>query len=117
LKIAQVNSYYYPFMIGGAEWYVRNISRELSKAGNDVTVFTASEWGKQKAAADEVFEGVKIRRLPLKLDLTYRYIPTIMRNSTALTPSARRRRGASAQPSRSSTSIQPSLGRGTRGSP
>jgi glycosyltransferase involved in cell wall biosynthesis len=72
LKIAQVNSYYYPFMIGGAEWYVRNISRELSKAGNDVTVFTASEWGKQKAAADEVFEGVKIRRLPLKLDLTYR---------------------------------------------
>jgi len=72
LKIAQVNSYYHPFMIGGAEWYVRNISRELSRAGNDVTVFTANAWGKQKAAADEVFEGVRIHRLPLKLDLTYR---------------------------------------------
>ncbi|HME19455.1 MAG TPA: glycosyltransferase, partial [Nitrososphaerales archaeon] len=72
MKIAQVNSYYYPFMIGGAEWYVRNISRELSKAGNDVTVFTARSWGKQKAVPDEVFEGVKIRRFPMKLDLTYR---------------------------------------------
>lgn len=72
MKIAQVNSYYYPFMIGGAEWYVRNISRELSKAGNDVTVFTANTHGGEKAAADEVFEGVRIRRFPLKLDLTYR---------------------------------------------
>jgi len=72
LKIAQVNSYYYPFMIGGAEWYVRNISRELSKAGNNVTVFTASTHGDEKAATEEVFEGVTVRRFPLRLDLTYR---------------------------------------------
>jgi len=72
LKIAQVNSYYYPFMIGGAEWYIRNISRELSRAGHDVTVFTARTYAKQEAVPDESFEGVKIRRLPLKLDLSYR---------------------------------------------
>ena len=72
MKIAQVNSYYYPFMIGGAEWYVRNVSRELSKAGNDVTVFTARKSGGEKAPAEEVFEGVRIRRFPLRLDLTYR---------------------------------------------
>lgn len=59
-------------MIGGAEWYVYNISRELVKAGNDVTVFTADHYGKRNAAPVEVVEGIRIRRIPLKLDWSYR---------------------------------------------
>ena len=39
MKIAQVNVYFYPVMVGGAEWYVRNVSRELVKRGHEVHVF------------------------------------------------------------------------------
>jgi len=72
LKIAQVNSYFHPFMIGGAEWYVYNISRELVKSGHEVTVFTADRYGDRSAPAEETIEGIHVRRIPLKLDLSYR---------------------------------------------
>ena len=72
MKIAQVNSYFYPFMIGGAEWYVYNISKELIKRGDEVTVFTADRYGNESAPRDEVVEGIRVRRFPLKLDLSYR---------------------------------------------
>jgi glycosyltransferase involved in cell wall biosynthesis len=72
LKIAQVNSYFHPFMIGGAEWYIYNISRELVKSGHEVTVFTADHYGKESAPAEEIVEGIRVRRIPLRLDLSYR---------------------------------------------
>ena len=72
MKIAQVNSYFYPFMIGGAEWYVYNISKELIKRGDEVTVFTADRYGDESAPRDEIVEGIRVRRFPLKLDLSYR---------------------------------------------
>jgi len=72
LKVAQVNSYFHPFMIGGAEWYIYNISRELIRAGHEVTVFTADHYrGETLRAKDEV-DGIHVRRIPLKLDLSYR---------------------------------------------
>jgi glycosyltransferase involved in cell wall biosynthesis len=72
LRIAQVNSYFYPFMIGGAEWYVYNISRELVKAGNKVTVFTSGNYHGKKAPAEDEVDGIKIRRIPLRIDWSYR---------------------------------------------
>ena len=72
MKIAQVNSYFHPFMIGGAEWYIYNISRELVKEGHDVTVFTADRYGGESAPHDETVDGIRVRRFPLRLDLTYR---------------------------------------------
>jgi glycosyltransferase involved in cell wall biosynthesis len=72
MKIAQVNVFFYPFMVGGAEWYVYNISRELTNMGHEVHVFTADSYNGTKAAHDEVVEGITVHRLPLKIDLTYR---------------------------------------------
>jgi len=72
LKIAQVNSYFHPFMIGGAEWYVYNMSKELVKSGHEVTVFTADRYGHKSAPAEEVVDGINVRRIPLRLDWSYR---------------------------------------------
>jgi glycosyltransferase involved in cell wall biosynthesis len=59
-------------MIGGAEWYVHNISRELVRAGIEVTVFTANRYGEKEAPPEGTIDGVKVRRFPLRLDLSYR---------------------------------------------
>ena len=72
MRIAQVNSYFYPFMIGGAEWYVYNMSKELVKAGHEVTVFTADHYGGRRAPADENVDGIRVRRIRLKVDWSYR---------------------------------------------
>jgi glycosyltransferase involved in cell wall biosynthesis len=72
LKIAQVNVYFNPFMVGGAEWYVFNLSRQLVKMGHEVDVFTADTCNGKKAPASESIEGINVHRVPLKLDLTYR---------------------------------------------
>jgi glycosyltransferase involved in cell wall biosynthesis len=72
MRIAQVNVYFNPFMVGGAEWYVYNLSRELVKMGNEVDVFTVNIYNGKKAPASESIEGINVHRLPLKLDWTYR---------------------------------------------
>jgi len=73
MKIAQVNVYFYPIMVGGAEWYVRNISRELVKRGHEVHVFTADRYqGEKIGPSEDIKEGIFVHRVPLWLDLTYR---------------------------------------------
>ena len=72
MKVAQVNVYFKPFMLGGAEWYVYNVSRELVRRGHEVHVFTADTCNGEKAPAEETIDGISVHRLPLKLDLTYR---------------------------------------------
>lgn len=59
-------------MLGGAEWYVYNISRELVKNGHDVHVFTAATYNGSTAAPRESIDGISVHRLPLKLDWSYR---------------------------------------------
>lgn len=59
-------------MLGGAEWYVYNISTELVKMGHEVHVFTADRCNGTKAPASEVIDGINVHRLPLKIDWTYR---------------------------------------------
>jgi glycosyltransferase involved in cell wall biosynthesis len=72
LRIAQVNVYFNPFMVGGAEWYVHNLSRELVKMGHEVDVFTADTYNGKKAPASDSIDGINVHRMPLKLDWTYR---------------------------------------------
>ena len=55
MKIAQVNVYFQPFMVGGAEWYVYNMSRELVRRGHEVHVYTA-----------ETYEGHRVQRFLYK---------------------------------------------------
>ena len=59
-------------MIGGAEWYIYNISKELIKAGHEVTVFTADSYGGETLPREGDVDGIRVRRLPLKVDLSYR---------------------------------------------
>lgn len=59
-------------MIGGAEWYVYNMSRELVRAGHEVTVFTADHYGVETLPSEDVIEGIRVRRIPLRVDLSYR---------------------------------------------
>jgi glycosyltransferase involved in cell wall biosynthesis len=59
-------------MVGGAEWYVYNISTELVKMGHEVHVFTADRCNGSKAPSSEVINGINVHRLPLKIDWTYR---------------------------------------------
>ena len=72
MRIAQVNSYFHPFMIGGAEWYIYNMSKELIRAGHEVTVFTADRYGDEVLPPEDVVEGIRVRRIPLMVDLSYR---------------------------------------------
>ncbi len=59
-------------MVGGAEWYVYNISRALIKLGHEVDVITADYCSNKDMEVPTEVEGVNIHRLPLKLNLSYR---------------------------------------------
>ncbi len=72
MRVAQVNVYFQPFMVGGAEWYVYNMSRELVKRGHEIHVFTAASYNGVTAPSSEVMEGITVHRIPLKLDWSYR---------------------------------------------
>ena len=73
VRIAQVNVYFYPFTVGGVEWYVHNISRQLVKLGHEVDVFTTDGHnGSNGEGLPEEIDGIRINRLPLNFDLTYR---------------------------------------------
>jgi len=73
LRVAQVNVYFYPQMVGGAEWYVYNVSRKLVERGHEVHVFTVDKYkGKRIGPQEDEIAGVKVHRVPLWLDLTYR---------------------------------------------
>lgn len=72
MKIAQVNVYFQPFMVGGAEWYVYNLSKELVKRGHEVHVFTASRFNGSTAPDSEMIDGISVHRIPLSVDWSYR---------------------------------------------
>ncbi len=72
MKIAQVTLYFHPYTVGGVEWYVYNMSRELVKMGHEVEVVTAQTYDGRTAPAAEEIEGIKVRRVKLRLDWSYR---------------------------------------------
>jgi glycosyltransferase involved in cell wall biosynthesis len=59
-------------MVGGAEWYVYNVSRELVKKGHEVHVFTADRCNGRTASDSETIDGITVHRVPLKIDWSYR---------------------------------------------
>ncbi len=72
MKIAQVNVYFKPFMVGGAEWYVYNISKQLVKMGHEVHVFTVNRYNGETASSLQEMEGIRVHRIPLRIDWSYR---------------------------------------------
>lgn len=70
--IAQVIPSFHP-MIGGIEIYLLNLSRELVKRGHEVHVYTAARvMGKRLTPFEDEIDGVKIHRLPVILELSFR---------------------------------------------
>lgn len=67
-----ITQYFYPALIGGAEWYIYNISRELKRLGHDVTVFTLDRYRGKKLLGSLNSLGVTIHRISPLLDLSYR---------------------------------------------
>ncbi len=69
MKIAQINPYYVPEMVGGIEWYVRNISKELVKKGHEIHVFSLNV---SQGKSYEKIEEIHVHRIPALLDFSYR---------------------------------------------
>ena len=60
-------------MIGGAEWYVHNISKELVKRGHEIHIYTIDTYkGKKILPKNEVIDGIYVHRMPLWLNISYR---------------------------------------------
>lgn len=72
LTIAQITPSFYP-LIGGIELYVLYLSRELVKRGHEVHVYTPDLVMKRRLApAEAEVDRIKIHRLPVILELSYR---------------------------------------------
>ena len=60
-------------MIGGVESYVRGVGGELVKLGYEIDVYTPdSVLGVKIERKEEIMEGMRIHRLPVSVDLSYR---------------------------------------------
>jgi len=72
LKIAQVTPAFYP-IIGGIELYALNLSKELTKRGYEVHVYTANRvMGEHITPPEQEVDGIKIHRLPVIAEFSYR---------------------------------------------
>ena len=63
MKIVMLTPYFYPHT-GGTEKYVKDLSIGLVQAGHEVTVISNNVPIRAKAPAEEVMQGVRIKRLP-----------------------------------------------------
>ncbi|MDA4127907.1 MAG: glycosyltransferase family 4 protein [Thaumarchaeota archaeon] len=71
-SVAIVSPSFYP-MIGGVEAYVLGIGRELAKLGHDVHVYTPnSVLGRKMELPAEEIDGIKVHRLSVPIDISYR---------------------------------------------
>lgn len=60
-------------MAGGVEWYIFNISRELTKLGVEVHIFTTEEGSSRKPPFSvREIENIRIQRFKTPLNLSYR---------------------------------------------
>jgi glycosyltransferase involved in cell wall biosynthesis len=60
-------------MAGGVEWYIFNISRELTRLGVEVYIFTTEEGSSRRPPfSPEVIEDIHIKRFKTPLNLSYR---------------------------------------------
>ena len=71
-SIGMVSPSFFP-MIGGVEAYVLGIGKELVRLGHEVTVYTPdSVLGRQISKHEELVDGIRIRRIHVLFDLSYR---------------------------------------------
>ncbi|PCS01428.1 glycosyltransferase [Lactococcus fujiensis] len=63
-KIVLISSFYYPTVLGGSELTTKDRGEVLQQLGYDVTVITTKE--KAQNVTNEIINGVKIIRLPVK---------------------------------------------------
>jgi len=73
LRVVLVNVYFYPYMVGGVEWYILNLSRELVDLGVEVDIFTSKEgFDRAPPVPPREVEGIRIHRFETPLNLSYR---------------------------------------------
>lgn len=79
MKILLVSDYFYPFNPGGSEWSVFELSRALKKNFVDSIVVTLNYGAKE----NEVYRGIKIKRLPFfkKLDNFRKVVNPVWQNN------------------------------------
>jgi len=71
-SIGVVTPSFFP-MIGGVESYVLGVGRELVRLGHEVSVYTPdSVLGRHLPKSEENIDGIKIHRVHVPLDLSYR---------------------------------------------
>jgi len=73
LRAVLTSVYFYPYMAGGVEWYILNLSRELVKLGVEVHIFATdkgADWSPPFPA--EELDGLQVQRFRTPLDLSYR---------------------------------------------
>jgi len=104
MKIGHVVPIYRPGILPGCAKYVQDISEALSKKGHSVTVLTANAltgrgwvdplFGKYASKEEEVMDGVRVKRLPTRWQVTAaayvvrrlagRFLPPTVRNHVTL---------------------------------
>ncbi len=71
MKIAMLVPYFFPHF-GGTEKYVKDLSQEMISRGHEVTVITNNVPKEAGAPAEEIMEGIKVKRLPA---MNFVYLP------------------------------------------
>ena len=66
MKILMLSEFFHPFTLGGSEWSVYHLAKDLIKAGENVIILTPN-YG---TSASERWKSIEIRRFtfPIRLD-------------------------------------------------
>ena len=73
LRVVLTSVYFYPYMAGGVEWYILNLSRELVKLGVEVHIFTTDEGAdREPPFPSQELGAIEIHRFRASLNLSYR---------------------------------------------
>lgn len=79
MRICVVYDCLYPYTVGGAERWYRNLALALAEAGHDVTYLTMRQWD---TSGDPDLPGVRViavsRRMPLYVDDRRRILPALV---------------------------------------
>jgi len=73
LRVVLTSVYFYPYMAGGVEWYILNLSRELIKLGVEIHIFTTDEGAdREPPFPPREIKEIPIHRFETLLNLSYR---------------------------------------------
>ena len=73
MRVVLTSVYFYPYMVGGVEWYIFNLAKELVKLGIDVHIFTTDEGvDRVPPFPSREIEEIQIHRFRTLFNLSYR---------------------------------------------